>query len=66
MSKLWKYPLLSGAVMILIDRQIDTSDSAEALDGIISKNCWIRLLQDKRVKSYYQDILSTVGWVSYI
>ena len=34
MSKLWKYPLLSGAVMILIDRQIDTSDSAEALDGI--------------------------------
>ena len=39
MSKLWKYPLLSGAVMILIDRQIDTLDSTEALDGIISENC---------------------------
>ena len=64
---MWKYPLLSGAVMILIDRQIDTLDSTEALDGIISKNCWIRLLQEgEKCKSYYQDILSTVGWVSYI
>ena len=28
--------MLYGAIMILIDRHIDTLDSTEALDGIIS------------------------------